>query len=71
MPPTSKAQAGFMRGVASGSIQAPGLSKEEANEYVSGHSTKQLPERAEKKKKAAPSGKKIQRSRQMRKGKNC
>lgn len=65
MPPTSKAQARFMRGVASGSIQAPGLSKEEANEYVSGHPTKELPERA------APSGKKIQRSRQMRKGKNC
>lgn len=66
MPPKSKAQAKFMRAVASGSIKKPGLSRQEAEEYVSGYPTKQLPERATKK--AAPSGKKMQRGRQMRKG---
>lgn len=48
MPPRSKAQARFMRGVASGSIKAPGLSKAEANKYVSGYPTKSLPERVDK-----------------------
>lgn len=62
MPPTSKAQARFMRAAAAGDIKRPGLSKAEASEYVSGHSTKNLPERA---------GKDIQRKRQMRKGKSC
>ena len=50
MPPKSKAQAKFMRAVASGSVNAPGLSKKEAKEYVSGHSTKKLPERVKRKK---------------------
>lgn len=59
MPPVSKAQARFMRAAASGDVKAPGLSREEASEYVSGHSTKGLPERA---------GKTMQRERQMRKG---
>jgi hypothetical protein len=63
MPPTSKAQARFMRAVASGDAKAPGLSREEASEYVSGHKTKNLPEHA---------GKKVQRERQMKKGrKSC
>ena len=60
MPPVSKAQARFMRAVASGDAKAPGLSKGEASEYVAGHSTRNLPERA---------GKTMQRERQMRKGK--
>jgi hypothetical protein len=62
MPPTSKAQARFMRAAAAGDVKSPGLSQAEAKEYVSGHSTKNLPERA---------GKKMQRERQMRKGKSC
>ena len=63
MPPVSKAQARFMRAVASGDAKAPGLSKSEAKEYVSGQSTKGLPERA---------GKQMQRERQMKKGrKSC
>lgn len=45
MPPKSILQAKFMRAVASGSIKKPGLSPEEADEYVSGYSTKGLPER--------------------------
>ena len=48
MPPKSKAQARFMRAVASGDAKASGLSKQEAKEYVSGHSTKKLPERVKK-----------------------
>lgn len=63
MPPVSKAQARFMRAAASGDVKAPGLSKEEASEYVSGYKTKNLPERA---------GKQMQRERQMKKGrKGC
>ena len=63
MPPTSKAQARFMRAVASGDARAPGLSRKEASEYVSGYKTKNLPEYA---------GKKAQRERQIRKGrKSC
>lgn len=50
MPAKSKAQARFMRAVASGSAKAPGLSRKEAKEYVSGHSTKNLPERAKRRK---------------------
>lgn len=50
MPPKSKKQAKFMRAVASGSIKKKGLSKKEAKEYVSGHSTKGLPTRVKKKK---------------------
>jgi hypothetical protein len=38
-----------MRAVASGSIKRKGLSKAEAAEYVSGHSTKRLPEHKGKK----------------------
>jgi len=52
MPPKSKAQARFMRAIADGSAKAPGLSKEEADEYVSGYPTKELPEKVEKKKPA-------------------
>lgn len=51
MPPKSKAQARFMRAIASGETSAPGLSREEAQEYVSGYPTKDLPERVSKKKK--------------------
>lgn len=40
-----------MRAVASGSIKKKGLSKAEAEEFVSGHSTKGLPEKKSKKKK--------------------
>lgn len=50
MPPKSKAQARFMRAIASGSIKRKGLSKKEAAEYVSGYSTKHLPERKKRKK---------------------
>lgn len=49
MPPKSKAQARFMRAVASGDVKKPGLSKKQAAEYVSGTSTKNLPARAKKK----------------------
>ena len=35
-----------MRAVASGSVKAPGLSKDQAQEYVSGYPTKSLPETA-------------------------
>lgn len=51
MPAKSKAQARFMRAVASGSVKKKGLSKKEAKEYVSGHSTKGLPEKKKPKKK--------------------
>ena len=49
-PPKSKAQARFMRAVASGSVKAPGLSRQEAAEYVEGYSTKRLPEKVKSKK---------------------
>lgn len=63
MPPKSKAQARFMRAVASGDAKALGLSKAEATEYVSGQPTKNLPEHV---------GRKVQRERQMKKGrKSC
>jgi hypothetical protein len=45
MPAKSKAQARFMRAVASGSVKKPGLSKKKALEFVKGHSTKKLPEK--------------------------
>ena len=48
MPATSKAQFRFMQGVAHGSIKAPGLSKAQASEYVSGQSPKGLPARVPK-----------------------
>jgi hypothetical protein len=53
MPPKSKRQARFMRAVASGKVRkkAKGLTKKEAQEFVSGHPTKGLPETARKKKK--------------------
>ena len=51
MPVKSKKQARFMRGVAGGSIpNPPGLSDKEAKEFVKGHPTKGLPEKAKKKK---------------------
>ena len=40
-----------MRAVASGSVKAKGLSKRQAAEYVSGHSTKGLPEKKKSTKK--------------------
>jgi len=46
MPAVSRKQWKFMQGVAHGSIKAPGLSREEAAEYVAGQSPKKLPERA-------------------------
>ncbi len=49
MPPKSQAQARFMWAVASGKAKAPGLSKKEAKEFVSGHPTKGLPAKAKKK----------------------
>ena len=49
MTPKSKAQARFMRAVASGDIKKKGLSKAEAKEYVEGHPTKKLPEWKKKK----------------------
>ena len=45
MPPKSQQQAKFMRAVAAGTAKAPGLSKAEAKEFVSGHATKGLPAR--------------------------
>lgn len=48
MPPKSRAQARFMRAVASGAVKAPGLSRKEAREFVEGHPTKALPEKAKK-----------------------
>ena len=50
MPPRSKAQARFMRAVASGEIKKKGLSRAKAKEYVSGYSTKGLPAKVEKRK---------------------
>lgn len=57
MPPVSKAQARYMRAVAAGDVKSKGLSRKEAKEYVSGHSTRNLPER---------SLRAMQRERQMR-----
>lgn len=47
-PPVSKKQARFMRAVASGDVhdKPQGLSRREAEEYVEGHPTNSLPERA-------------------------
>ena len=62
MPAKSQAQYRFMQGVAHGSIAGPkGLSKEEAGEYVSGQSPKDLPDRS--------AGRRAQRKRQARKAK--
>lgn len=49
MPPTSQRQARFMRAVASGKAKKKpaGLSRHEAEEFVSGHPTRGLPERAQ------------------------
>lgn len=48
MPPRSKQQAKFMRAVASGDIEKPGLSKAKALEFVSGYPTKKLPKKIKK-----------------------
>lgn len=47
MPPSSKAQARFMRAVCSGKAKNPprSLSRKEACEYVRGYPTKGLPEK--------------------------
>lgn len=42
MPATSRKQFRFMKGVESGSIKAPGLSKNEAREFTKGQSPKSL-----------------------------
>lgn len=57
MPPVSKKQARFFRAVESGDAKAPGLSREQASEMVSGYSTKNLPERKGSKKKPRRKGK--------------
>lgn len=49
MPPTSKAQARFMRAVESGSIKKPGLSPAKAKEFLGHTPTKKLPNKAKKK----------------------
>lgn len=48
MPAKSRAQFRFMQGVAHGDIQARGLNRAKAAEYVSGQSPKGLPERKKK-----------------------
>ena len=45
MPAKSKAQFRFMKAVESGSVKAPGLSKEKAAEFTKGQSPKGLPKR--------------------------
>jgi hypothetical protein len=45
VPPKSKAQARYLRAVASGKVKKKGLSSTKAEEYVSGYDTKNLPER--------------------------
>jgi len=42
MPAKSKAQFRFMKAIASGSIKKPGLSKKEADEFVSGQKYSKL-----------------------------
>ena len=50
MPPKSKAQARYMRAVASGKARGKNHpSKKVAREFVEGHKTKHLPERKKKK----------------------
>ena len=49
MPAKSKAQYRFMKGVAGGSIKAPGLSKQQAAEYTAGQTPKALPARTKPK----------------------
>ena len=53
MPVKSKAQARFMRAVASGKAKnkPKGISKKEAKEFVSGQKLKGLPQKVKKKKK--------------------
>ena len=61
MPVKSKAQARFMRAVASGKVKKPGLTKAKALEFVSGQPTKKLPE------KVSPKIKKIRRMKKLSK----
>ena len=49
MPAKSKAQYRFMQGVAHGTIEAEGLSKKKAAEYVRGQSPRGLVERVRRK----------------------
>lgn len=51
MPAKSRAQFRFMKAVESGSVKAPGLSRQEAKEYTSGQSPKGLPEKKQESKK--------------------
>src|SRR5215471_9923787 len=48
MPATSKAQYRFMQAVAHGGIRKPGLSKDQAEEYVHGQRYQSLPARTKK-----------------------
>ena len=48
MPVKSKSQMRFMQAIAHGSLKEPGLSPEVAKEYVSGQTTKGLPEKVGK-----------------------
>jgi hypothetical protein len=54
MPAKSKAQARFMGAVASGSLKKPGLSKEQAKEYIRGQKVSKLPEKVKKHKDSNP-----------------
>jgi len=49
MPATSRKQYRWMKAVESGSIKAPGLSREKAAEYTAGQSPERLPERVKRK----------------------
>jgi len=51
MPAKSEQQFKFMKGVAGGSIKAPGLSPEKADEFTAGQSPKGLPHKVKKHKK--------------------
>lgn len=48
MPASSKSQFRFTQGVAHGNIRKPGLSEDQAAEYVSGQSPRGLPEKMPK-----------------------
>jgi len=51
MPAVSKQQAKFFGAIAGGAIKKPGLSKEQAKEYIKGQDISKLPERLKRIKK--------------------
>lgn len=59
MPPVSKSQSRYMRAVAHGDIKNPSLSPKQAEEYVSGYPTKDLPEKTGEKKDGRPGLRKL------------